>query len=68
MASKPFHKTGIAVSAPMSATHIGIDAVIKTFNRRSGQNRLCKYFFDDHGNIITYEGAAFEWAEKGLGK
>jgi hypothetical protein len=49
---KPLHKTGVTVPATMTASDIGVDAVVKTGDGRFCQNSLGKDLSNFHTNII----------------
>jgi hypothetical protein len=48
MSCETLHEAGVTVPTAMPATHVGIDAVIKTGDGCLGQNGFCKNFFDSH--------------------
>jgi hypothetical protein len=56
MAGKSLHETGITVSTPMPATHIGVETVVKTGDRRSGENGLAKNLSYLH--LYNYNGGS----------
>jgi hypothetical protein len=64
MTGEALHEAGIAVSAAMPASHIGIDTVVKTGDGRLGQNGFGKDLPNFH--IQYYNGGGrkskvFEW-------
>ena len=56
MTGEALHEAGIAVSAAMSASHIGVDTVVETRDGRLGQNGLGKDLPNFH--IQYYNGGA----------
>jgi len=55
MACKPFHESGIAISARMGASHIGINAVFHAGDAGFGEDRSDLDFIDGglHKIILT---------------
>ena len=45
MAGEALHERGIAVTAPMGASNIWVDAIIIAFDPRLCEDVFCEYFF-----------------------